>query len=224
MNSLYYLKGKYFDAHSFFDQSTIDLFSHEHLWLHLVRHIVLLIVPVALLIVLVRWLYQCIAWFGQRSPIRAPASARLKPYALPPNLMGFIIQFSGNAQIGLALLALSTLPITYLQLELPKLIINGAISSDTLDITNWNIAQQADSVSSLLLLSAIFLASLMASSVIKYSLNRKMGITSERLLRRIRLIAIRKRNSNSKDNLSRIPVVTQEVEPVCSFSGEGWST
>jgi ABC-type bacteriocin/lantibiotic exporter with double-glycine peptidase domain len=147
-------------------------------------------------------------------------SANSQGYALPPSLMGFIIRYSGNAQIGLGLLALLTLPITYIQLELPKLIINGAISSDTFDIANWKASQQVDNVSYLLLLCAIFLFFLMTSSVIKYSLNRKMGILSERLLRRIRLIVIRKRNPAAKDDFSRIPVITQEVEPICSFSGD----
>jgi ABC-type bacteriocin/lantibiotic exporter with double-glycine peptidase domain len=176
--------------------------------------------PVVLLAIHARWLYQLLVWFVHRSPIRTPVSANSQGYALPPSLMGFIIQYSGNAQIGLALLALLTLPITYIQLELPKLIINGAISSDTLDIANWKASQQVDNVSYLLLLCAIFLFFLMTSSVIKYSLNRKIGIISERLLRRIRLIVIRRRNPTSKGNFSSIPVITQEVEPVCSFSGD----
>ena len=220
MISLLYLKSKFFDIHSFFDQSTIDMFKHEHLWLHLVGHIVLVIMPAILLIIVARWFYQTLVWFARRSPVRVTASKGSAAYALPPSLMGFIMGFSGKAQIGLAFLALLTLPITYLQLELPKQIINGAISSDTLDLTIGQTGLQADNVGYLLLLCALFLASLMASSVIKYSLNRKMGITSERLLRRIRLIAIRKPVSQTKHDSSRIPVITQEVEPVCSFSGD----
>lgn len=220
MTSLLYYKNKFFDIHDFFDQATIDIFSHEHLWLHLVGHIVLIIMPVLLLVITARWIYQTLIWLARRSPSRVSASTGSGTYVLPPSLMGFIIGFSGNAQIGLALLALTTLPITYLQLELPKQIINGAISSETLELVIGQTGQQADSVSYLLLLCTLFLASLMASSVIKYSLNRKMGITSERLLRRIRLIAIRKPVSQTKDDSSRIPVITQEVEPICSFSGD----
>lgn len=218
--SLLYFKNKFFDIHSIFDESTIDIFKHEHLWLHLVGHMVLIVMPVILLFIIGHWFYKTLVWFARRSPVRVSASNRSGAYALPPSLMGFIIGFSGNAQIGLALLALMTLPITYIQLELPKQIINGAISSNTLDLAIGQTGEQAGSQSYLLLLCALFLASLMASSVIKYSLNRKMGITSERLLRRIRLIAIRKPVSRTKDDPSRIPVITQEVEPICSFSGD----
>jgi hypothetical protein len=218
--NLLYLKNKFFDIHNLFDQSTIDMFKHEHLWLHLVGHTVLVIMPAILLVIVARWIYRILVWFARRLPVRVTTSKGSGAYALPPRLMGFIIRFSGKAQIGLALLALTTLPITYLQLELPKQIINGAISSDTPDLSIGKTGLQADNVGYLLLLCALFLASLMASSVIKYSLNRKMGITSERLLRRIRLIAIRKPVSGTKDDLSRIPVITQEVEPVCSFSGD----
>ncbi len=49
-----------------------------------------------------------------------------------------------------------------------------------------------------------------------------MGIISERLLRHIRLTLLRKSETGRKrSNVTAIvPVLTQEVEPVCSFSSD----
>jgi ABC-type bacteriocin/lantibiotic exporter with double-glycine peptidase domain len=77
-----------------------------------------------------------------------------------------------------------------------------------------------DKIDYLLILCALYLAALMASSVLKYALNNRMGITAERLLRRFRLVALRKKNIPFQVDSFRIPVITQEVEPICSFSGD----
>lgn len=213
---------QFLEIHDFFDKSVISFFEHEHLWFHVITHIVLVVMPVLLLVIIVRWLSLLFVWSSKLVTIKAPKYSSKNDFSLPASLMGFIVMFSGNAQVVLALLAISTLPITYLQLELPKQIINGAISTESLDTISWELVQQLNDIDFLLLLCALYLAALMASSVIKYTLNIKMGATSERLLRHIRLIVMRKTNSKLDNNSSRVPIITQEVEPVCAFSGDAF--
>ena len=196
------------------------MFENEHFWIHVVAHVVMVVMPVILLAISIRWLYFKLAWLSSHVSVKAPFANGNNTYSLPSGLFGFIIRYSGNAQLGLAFLAVSSLPLTYLLLELPKRIVNSAISSETTSIFNWDLTAQLDKVDYLLILCAFYLLALMTSSVLKYVLNNKMGITAERLLRRIRLVAIRRQNIFSKEDSSRIPVITQEVEPICSFSGD----
>lgn len=211
---------KFLEIHNFFDNSVLSFFEYEHLWFHVVTHIVLVVMPVIFLVLLIRWVYLFLIWGNSFVSIKSLKSTASNDFLLPSNLMAFIIRYSGNSQIILALIALSTLPITYLQLELPKQIINGAISTETSNDAFGIVIQQLNSIDFLLVLCALYLATLIASSVLKYILNNKMGVTSERLLRRVRLIAVRKKNAIGNRRSSRIPVITQEVEPVCSFSGD----
>ena len=180
----------------------------------------MVVMPVILLALSIRWLYFTLAWLSSHVSVKAPFTNGNNTYSLPSGLFGFIVRYSGNAQLGLAFLALSTLPLTYLLLELPKRIVNGAISSETNSLFNLELTAQLDQVDYLLILCALYLLALMTSSVLKFVLNSKMGITAERLLRRIRLIVIRRKKIFSKGGSSRIPVITQEVEPICSFSGD----
>jgi len=180
----------------------------------------MVLMPVILLVIFTRWLYLGLAVLSRQVSVKAPFTRGNNAYSLPPGLFGFILRYSGNAQLALACLAVTTLPITYLMLELPKRIVNSAISSETTSIFNWDLSAQLDKVDYLLILCAFYLLALMTSSVLKYVLNNKMGITAERLLRRIRLVVIRRQNIFSKQDSSRIPVITQEVEPICSFSGD----
>lgn len=71
MINLLYLKSKFFDIHNYIDQSTIDMFKHEHLWLHLVGHTVLVIMPAVLLIIVARWFFKSLVLFARR-PLLMP--------------------------------------------------------------------------------------------------------------------------------------------------------
>ena len=161
------------------------MFQHEHLWLHVVAHVVMVVMPVILLVIVVRWIFLTCAWLSSHVSVSTPFANGNNTYSLPSSLSGFIFSCSGNAQVGLALLSLSTLPLAYLLLELPKRIINGAISAEPAGMFNWEMGAPLDKIDYLLILCAFYLAALMASSVLKYALNNKMGITAERLLRRI---------------------------------------
>jgi hypothetical protein len=211
--------------HDLIDQSTLSLFEHEHVWLHIIGHVVMVIMPVAILFLTLRWGYLILQWL-LRQKLNHPRRALIGKgaFTLPTGLMGFILRYSGRSQVLLSILALSILPITYIQLELPKRVINGAISADSLDTTSWTFNNHLDQVDYLLFLCTLFLASLLASACLKYILNVSMGTTSERLLRHIRLSVLRKYSATKRtnDNSALVPVITQEVEPVCTFSGDAF--
>jgi len=210
------------DFHSRFDQSLSLIFKHENIWLHVIGHVVLVVMPVALIFILFRWLYLILKWIARSKPARFGTTTRNKIFQIPSSLTAFIILYSGRSQIFLALLALSILPVTYAQLELPKRIINGAISAESLDTSQWFFNHNIEQVDYLLILCALFLTALLASACMKYALNISMGRTSERLLRHIRLLVVKNRTNlkRASRKSTLIPVVTQEVEPVCSFSGD----
>ena len=215
-----------FDFHSRFDQSLSLIFKHENIWLHVIGHVVLVVMPTVLIFILLRWLYLILQWIVRSMPARFVKTTRnRKTFQIPSSLMEFIILYSGRSQVFLALLSLSILPVTYAQLELPKRIINGAISAESLDTSQWLFNHNIEQVDYLLILCALFLTALLASAFLKYALNICMGRTSERLLRHIRLLVVKnrtnlKRAKRASRRSTLIPVVTQEVEPVCSFSGD----
>ena len=211
------------DFHSRFDQSLSLIFKHENIWVHVIGHVVLVVMPVALIFILFRWLHLILQWIVRSKPARFGKTTRnTLVFQIPPSLMEFIILYSGRSQIFMALLALSILPVAYAQLELPKRIINSAISAESLDTSQWLFNHNIEQVDYLLILCALFLTALLASACMKYALNISMGRTSERLLRHIRLLVVKNRTNlkRASRRSTLIPVVTQEVEPVCSFSSD----
>ena len=210
------------NLHEIIDRSVLAIFDHEHLWLHIVGHVVLVVMPVVLLFLLIRWLIQLIPWLASVRPIKLSSTNFDHNPVLPKSIMGFIFRYSGRSQLVMSILALSILPVTYAQLELPKRIINGAISTNTSSAGGLQFTSSLEQVDYLLLLCAFFLAALITSGCLKYMLNLRMGRTAERLLRHLRLHIVRKRISRSgaSSEAAIVPVLTQEVEPVCSFSGD----
>jgi len=213
------------DLHDLFDQSISSLFEYDNMWMHVIGHLVLVVMPVAMLFILLRWLFVFFRWLSQtKSKVGRKRTGEKSAFRLPSSLMGFVFLYSGKSQCFLAILALSILPLTYLQLEIPKGIINGAISPESLTADGWFPEHIIESNDYLLILCAMYLAALVASAYMKYSLNISMGKTSERLLRLIRLLVVKKRTNISEDErqATLIPVVTQEVEPICNFAGDAF--
>ena len=93
------------NPHELIDRSAISLFEHEHIWLHVVAHVVLVIMPVGLLFLLMRWLYLSTKWLTHIQPIKHHAKDFSNLFELPVGLMGFMIKYSGKSQIVLAIFA-----------------------------------------------------------------------------------------------------------------------
>ena len=104
------------NPHEWIDQTTLAIFQHEHIWIHLIVHIVMIAMPVALIFLVLRWLILTIIWLKNKQPAKSSITNMKTAYQLPPGLPGFIARFSGRSQIGLALIAVSILPVTYAQL------------------------------------------------------------------------------------------------------------
>ena len=79
----------HFESHRLFDEATVEMFEHEHLWLHVVAHVVMVVMPVILLALSIRWLYITLAWLSSHVSVKAPFTSGNNTYSLPSGLFGF---------------------------------------------------------------------------------------------------------------------------------------
>ena len=100
------------------------------------------------------------------------------------SIFQFIWKYSKKNQLLLLLITLLTFPILYITLELPKRIINDAISGsgEGVVILGLSLSQ----VEFLMVLCAGFLLAVLANGLLKMRLNTMKGVLAERLLRRFR--------------------------------------
>ncbi|MEH6443564.1 MAG: hypothetical protein V7784_06675 [Oceanospirillaceae bacterium] len=207
-----------FDFHLLSSNLTAYFFSHDHFWLHLIIHIILVITPVALIFITVKSLYYQIQEYllareGQNFESHPKNS-------IPLRLNLFIKKYTLYNQFKLSMMALLTIPITYAILELPKLIINNVIDTDNYIINNAPL--ELTQVKYLLLLCGLYLLALMANGALKFILNWYKGVVSEGLVKRLRLVifGLKRKRHMRKSTMHLSPVLLQEVEPICSFSGD----
>ena len=151
-------------------------------------------------------------------------------------LFAYILRYSKRQQIVLTLMTIASFPFYYLSLDLPKTIINDAISGTSfpvkatinlfgLTIDFGSYAQ----VPYLILLCSAFLLLVLVNSGFKLFINIYRGVLGERVLRRLRLQLI---DRIMKFPLSRfrrtsqgelVSMVNQETEPLGGFIGEAIS-
>ncbi|GAB5374713.1 MAG: ABC transporter ATP-binding protein [Acuticoccus sp.] len=143
-------------------------------------------------------------------------------------LFGFIWRYSKRQQIIILAMTVVSFPILYMTLELPKWIVNDAISGTNFPKTIFGF--ELDQIPYLVTLCLIFLGLVVLNNVVKYALNMTKGISGERMLRRLRFMLY---NSILRFRLSRfrkvsggelIPMITAEVEDVGVFIGEAIAT
>lgn len=152
------------------------------------------------------------------------ASPEPAPEALEPSLYRYIWRHTRRDQVLLVLLTLATMPLVYLTLEVPKVIVNEALSRQDARFTVLGF--ELDQVQYLLFLSGVFLLLIFASGGIKYAVNVYRGVVGERMLRRfrynlfghlLRYPLIRFRDLSAGEV---IPMVTAETEPLGGFIGD----
>lgn len=143
-------------------------------------------------------------------------------------LFGFIWRYSKRQQIVILGLTVLSFPILYMTLELPKWIVNDAISGSGFPVTFLGF--ELDQIPYLLALCFVFLGLVVLNNVVKYVLNMYKGISGERMLRRLRYMLY---NYVLRFPLARlrkvsggeiIPMITAEVEDVGVFIGEAIAT
>ena len=207
--------------HNFSYNLALIFFDHDHRWLHIILHLVLVVTPLLLTAIMLCSAYQIIRSYYQAVEISsAMLLTTTVPAVIPLQLRHFIKKYTLTKQYFLAAGALLTLPITYANLELPKRIINGAIDKENFATSKISIS--LSQVDYLLLLCGLFLLVLLANGVLKFVINYYKGSVAEGLIRRLRLYILRQQRQGSAKVHSKdiTPVIIQEVEPVCNFSGD----
>ena len=143
---------------------------------------------------------------------------------MQPTIMRFVWAFSKREQLIAIALTLVSFPLLYLMLELPKLIINEAISNAT-DAREF-IGLTLGPYAYLFTLSGILLSLVIINGLFKMRINTYKGIIGERLVRRLRYLLV--------DRVLRFPLarfqrmsqgeiiatVIPETEPLAEFCGD----
>ncbi|MGB1026841.1 MAG: ABC transporter transmembrane domain-containing protein, partial [Rhodospirillaceae bacterium] len=143
------------------------------------------------------------------------------------NLFKYIFRYSKRDQIALLCITVFSFPFLYLSLDLPKNIVNDAISGDDSPRLLWGYS--FTQLEYLWLLCGTFLALVFVNGGFKYVINIYKGILAERMLRRLRYMLI--------DRLMRFPMgrfrsvsqgeivamTTAETEAVGGFIGDAFA-
>ena len=146
---------------------------------------------------------------------------------LDPSIYGYILHYSLREQIYLVVVTLISFPFLYYSLELPKLIVNRAISGKEFPQSYLGI--ELGQIPYLLLLCGVFLAFLLINGWFKLHINVKKGQVGERMLRRLRYQLYERVLRFPLHHFDRtatgevIAMMTGELEPVGGFVGEAFA-
>lgn len=143
------------------------------------------------------------------------------------SLFRYIFQHTWRNQLLLLLVTAISFPLLYINLEIPKRIINQAIGGKNIPETllGFNVTQ----VSYLMGLSFLLLALITINGGIKYWLNVYSGVIGERTVRRLRhdlyqqVLRFPLPQFKTMSAGEIIPMIVSETEPVGGFIGESVS-
>jgi len=146
---------------------------------------------------------------------------------LAPSIYGYILHHSLREQIYLVVVTLISFPFLYYSLDLPKLIVNRAISGKDFpqNFMGWDF----DQVPYLLVLCCIFFALVLINGWFKLHLNVRKGQVGERMLRRLRYQLYERVLRFPLHHFDRtatgqvIAMMTGELEPVGGFIGDAFA-
>lgn len=192
-------------------------------WLHPILHVVLIWAPLGLVVIAVVRLVSAIL---RRARASAPSGARdLAPSVagLPGGVVAFVLRHSRRDQIALVAIGLIAMPVLYLALELPKIIINSAIGSDAFPVIRFGVS--LTQVEYLFALCALYLLAISVNGALKFVINVHKGRVGERLLRRLRLTVFRRwrEGAGGSRRSEVIPLIAQEVEPIGGFAADAFA-
>jgi putative ABC transport system ATP-binding protein len=146
---------------------------------------------------------------------------------LDPTIYGYILHHSKREQIYLVVVTLLSFPFLYYSLDLPKVIVNRAISGK--EFPQEFLGLEFDQIPYLLTLCCIFLALVLINGWFKLHLNVKKGQVGERMLRRLRyelyerVLRFPLRHFDRTAPGQMIAMMTGELEPVGGFIGEAFA-
>jgi putative ABC transport system ATP-binding protein len=146
---------------------------------------------------------------------------------LEPSIYGFILRYSWREQIYVVVMTVLSFPFLYYSLDLPKVIINQAISGK--HFPQAFLGLELGQIPYLLVLCGIFLALVLINGWFKLHVNVKKGQLGERMLRRLRyelyerLLRFPLHHFDRTATGQIIAMVTAELEPVGGFVGEAFA-
>ena len=177
-------------------------------------------------------LLRTVAAFGKSVSPRLPSFwRRLVPASgaegLDPSIYGYILHYSLREQVYLVIATLLSFPFLYYSLDLPKQIVNNAISGKQFpqNFLGFELAQ----IPYLLVLCGVFLVLVLINGWFKLHINVKKGQVGERMLRRLRYQLYERVLRFPLHHFDRtatgeiIAMMTGELEPVGGFVGEAFA-
>ena len=147
---------------------------------------------------------------------------------MEPTLLRFVWRHSRRQQIAILATTVATLPLLYLSLELPKIIVNEAITG--VGFPRRILGETIERLPYLFGLCGLFLASVIAINALKYLMNIAIGMCGERMLRRLRYSLVERAmrlppaRFRATDPGEVVQTVIAETEPLGGFVGELIST
>jgi putative ABC transport system ATP-binding protein len=150
-----------------------------------------------------------------------------RPDGLDPSISGYILHYSLRDQIYLVVVTLLSFPFLYYSLDLPKVIVNRAISGK--EYPQKFLGMEFNQIPYLILLCCIFLALVLINGWFKLHLNTKKGQVGERMLRRLRYQLYERILRFPLQHFDRtatgqvIAMITGELEPIGGFIGDAFA-
>ena len=147
--------------------------------------------------------------------------------SLSPTIYGFIVRYSWRDQIYVVVMTLASFPFLYWSLDLPKQIINRAISGKHFPQSYFGL--ELNQIPYLLVLCGVFLVLIGVNGWFKLHVNVKKGQLGERMLRRLRYELYQRVLRFPLHHFDRVAsgqivaMVTAELEPVGGFVGEAFA-
>src|SRR5438874_9340233 len=164
-------------------------------------------------------------------PSLPSAVRRLLPQSgtdgLDSSIYVYILHYRLRQQIYLVVVKLISFPFLYYSLDVPKLIVNRAISGK--DFPQEFMGWEFDQIPYLLVLCCIFFALVLINGWFKLHLNVRKGQVGERMLRRLRYQLYERVLRFPLHHFDRtatgqvIAMMTGELEPVGGFIGEAFA-
>jgi ABC-type multidrug transport system fused ATPase/permease subunit len=146
---------------------------------------------------------------------------------IEPSIYRYILQHTRKDQVFLLFLTLLTMPVVYASLEIPKIIVNKAISGEGVPVSILGF--DVDQIGYLMVLCFTFLALVLLAGGLKYITNVYRGVVGERMLRRIRfdlfarILRFPTQRFKQVSQGEILPMVTAETEPLGGFIGDAFA-
>jgi len=147
---------------------------------------------------------------------------------MEPSIYRYILRHSLRGQVYLLVLTGISLPLVYATLEIPKRIVNQALTADYQIQSIFGV--RFDQIEFLLTLCFTYLGLVLVTGGLKYVINVYAGVVGERTLRRLRFELYSRVLRFPLPHFKRvsqgeiIPMITAETEPLGGFVGESFMT